>query len=356
MITLLQYSFANTEVSPFMQSFNFACGLGGLIAPIIAEPFLVESEKLISSDELMSMNSTLNLSERGDDGPDLLLVYPYSIDAFLLAVASCILFLTWMVSPNTEEHPSRKSHLNNNSSSDMTTVNDTDNTLDKSLGVSIDLNNALSSSPLIFQRNIHLYKIVVIALALLFSHIYYGLLLAFGSFLVSFVVESDLSLSKKEGTRLTSLFWGTFTFWRLTTLFYHEFVGNENLIIMSLLIVIAGNIVLIPFGNSSVICLWIGVGVIGLGISSVWSAMFGYLEEHFPVTSRIASGMIISALLGEFIFPLIISYFIQSNPEILLWITLFCSVSLAIIFAFQMFVMRRKLKFLRESKLRTLIH
>ena len=331
-----------------MQSFNFACGLGGLIAPIIVEPFLVETETLLV-DEFFQNATELSNQTIEVNASDLLLVYPYSFDAVMLLMGALTMLATYILSPQTEEHPSRKEQQNNRSSSNLTTVSTCDS-IDKSVS-SCQIrsqSSSSSSSSSSEAKELEVYKAIVITLALLFSHIYYGLLLAFGSFLVSFAFECDLNLSKKEGTRLTSLFWGTFTFWRLTTLFYHEYLGNEKLIQMSLAIVLVGNVFLIPFGNSSVTCLWIGVGIIGLGISSVWSAMFGYLEEHFPVTSRIASGMIISALVGEFIFPLIISYFVQSNPEIFLWVTLFCSVSLVFIFALQMFVMRTKLKSLKQ--------
>jgi fucose permease len=140
---------------------------------------------------------------------------------------------------------------------------------------------------------------------------------------------------------MTALFWATFTFWRCITIFYIEYVGNEMNILLALVAIMIGNIILVPFANSSVVCLWIGVAIIGLGTSPVWGCVFGYLEQHFPVTSKIAASMVVSACVGEFVFPFIISYFIVSTPIVFLWLTLICSVSLIVIFFGIMFFMRK---------------
>ena len=185
------------------------------------------------------------------------------------------------------------------------------------------------------------WKYTAVILTMIFAHLYYGVELTFGSFLVTYVVEA-LGKSKKDGTRLTSLFWGTFTFWRLTTVFYIEYIGAEMNILGMLTVILLGNVLLIPFASSSEVCLWMGVAVIGLGTSSIWSAMFGYLEEHFPVTSKISGSLIVSAAFGEFIFPVIISYFVTTAPDVFLWVTLFCSLALTLIFLLLMYVMRYK--------------
>jgi len=72
--------------------------------------------------------------------------------------------------------------------------------------------------------------------------------------------------------------------------------------------------------------------------------MFGYLEEYFSVTARMASSIIVSLLVGEFFFPLIISYYITTDPMIFQWVTLFCSLCLGITFLAGMFVIKTKLK------------
>ena len=306
-----------------MQGFTFFFGFGSLLAPLIAQPFLLETDEEYD----VHLNYThVNQTTTKTSSSDILLVYPYSIVACFMLLTSLFLLIVWKIEPQTEEHPSRKETPGINSKKGSS-----DNHKDQeATGITDDIKKC---------RN---YKFIAVALMMVFAHLYYGLETTFGSFLVTFVVES-LGKSKSDGTKLTSLYWGTFTFWRLTTVFYIEYIGSEMNILICLFIILAGNVVLIPFASSSVLCLWIGTAVIGLGVSSIWSAQFGYLEEYFPVTSKMSGSIIVSACVGEFLFPLIISYFVTTAPDVFLWVTLFCSLSLMAIFVILMYVMRVKL-------------
>ena len=370
------------ENGPFMQAFHFFFGIGSLVAPLIAQPFLVESDELVETTTLvtdvdsgntttvtqlirsfydMMTNETTTFSPEAVsslqvNASDIQLVYPYSFVATILAFNAVFWLILWILRPETTEHPSRERNPpsvvggNNDDSPVDKDGNMILQTIDSGAGKRTQLSDNVREST---EKSLVFYKGIVITLTMMFMHIYYGLELTFGSFLVTFAVESNLNLSKKDGAQLTSLFWATFTFWRLTTIFYIEYIGNEMNILFALSVILVGNVILVPFANSSVLCLWIGVAFIGLGTSSIWSCVFGYLEEYFPVTSRIASSMIVSAIIGEFIFPLIISNFVADTPQIFLWVTLFCSLSLTIIFLFLVLVMRKKMKELKVSKRET---
>ena len=166
----------------------------------------------------------------------------------------------------------------------------------------------------------------------------------FGSYLTTFAVKCHLKLSKADGAHLTTLFWSTFTLFRIATVFYITLIGNEINIFASLSVILAANVLLVPFADNNVYLLWTGVALIGIGVSSVWACVFGFLEEHFPVSPLVSAFMIVSATLGEFVFPAIISLFIRSYPMILMWITLFCSAGIAILFSFMSLICRFKIK------------
>ena len=342
-----------------MQGFTFFFGFGGLISPLIAQPFLVEQEdnndymndissnytslnstsSSYTSPNYTLVNETLTGSPRihNDISPsDLLLVYPYSVIAAFLLLNCLFLLIVWKIEPHTDEHPSRKQDRRAINSNEM------EGSDDNKVQETTDPGVTRASKKYMY------WKYTAVTLTMIFAHLYYGLELTFGSFLVTYVVEA-LGKSKKDGTRLTSLFWGTFTFWRLTTVFYIEYTGAEMNILGMLTVILLGNVLLIPFSSSSELCLWMGVAVIGLGVSSIWSALFGYLEEHFPVTSQISGSLIVSAYVGEFIFPLIISYFITTAPDVFLWVTLFCSLTLTLIFLLLMYVMRYKMRGPRKN-------
>lgn len=390
-----------------MQALHLCYGVGALVVPLIAEPFLLNSE--LSQEEAGNsmilhtshgFNGTTNItmpttttypgiSDEGNDPSNLRLVYPYSVVAGVLGFNCIYFFLLWKCYPKTEEHPSRKQPpvdksiaIKNAVEEAKTSADDKDismrdtkkntksnlsitfaegsssgyNTVCDANDLAVVPYKGLSSSTAASQgnkmskddkegsiemmpitltssfrddtqespqecelkkrRDFYFWKGFVIVLTVMFMHIYYGLEITFGSFLTTFAHESGLQLSKADGAHMTSLFWGTFTVLRLFTVFYIEYVGAEMNILLSLVVVLIANVLLVPFGNSNELCLWIGVGVIGLGTSSIWASLFGYLEEYFTVTSRIAAGMIVSAIVGEFVFPLIISNFVQDYPQV----------------------------------------
>lgn len=70
---------------------------------------------------------------------------------------------------------------------------------------------------------------------------------------------------------------------------------------MELGIIVLANVVLVPFGNTYEWALWSGVAILGVGMSSIWASIFGYLEEFFPVTSRMAASFTVAATFGELV-------------------------------------------------------
>ena len=176
------------------------------------------------------------------------------------------------------------------------------------------------------------WKVIVVVMSVFFMHIYYGLEITFGTFLTTFAHKSQLHLETTEGADITSIFWATFTFWRLPTIFYVDWIGPVKTILFNLVVLVIGNIILVPWGNSQKWALYTGAALVGLGASPIWASMFGLLELFFPVTSGIASAMITAAMIGEFIFPTIISGFVVCTPMVFAWVALFCSVSVIVLF------------------------
>lgn len=188
------------------------------------------------------------------------------------------------------------------------------------------------------------WTLVVVIVTGLFMHIYYGLEITFGSFLTTYTAKSHLNLDTRVGASLTSVFWGAFTLWRLVTIFYMAYLGTTWTIVINLGIMLVGNLFLVPFGDKYQWSLWVGTATIGAGISPIWACMFGYLAQYMPVTSRIAAVMITSAIVGEFIFPVIIARFIACQPMVFAWVTLACSLSIALLFLLISVICKSKLQ------------
>lgn len=176
------------------------------------------------------------------------------------------------------------------------------------------------------------WRMVVIILAVLFMHIYYGLEIIFGTLLTTFTNKAPLHLETTEGATVTSIYWGTFAFWRLPTVFYVDYLGPIKTIFFNLIILVVGNVLLVPWGATQRWAVYSGSALVGLGASPIFASMFGVLESFFPVTPKIASCMITASMLGEFVFPSIISPFISCTPNVFLWVALFCSLSVVFLF------------------------
>lgn len=321
------------ETAPFMQAIHFMFGSGALIAPLIAEPFLIIRNETAEAlhdheDEEMVFHPE-----------NVRLLAPYSVVAGILIFNAILNLLIYKIYPVTTEHPSRSG----NKEPEVQPPQQLESVDDKPVKMGI------MQPDKIYTKAYKYWKILTIGLVLLFMHIYLGLEISFGSFLMTFAVNSHLKLSKATGAHLTTLFWSTFTFIRVLTILVIQWAGNAAIILVSMTIVLIASAILAPFGNDDEQLLWIGVALIGIGMSSVWACIFGYLEEFFPVTSVIGSLMICSAVLGEFVFPVIISAFIKDYPQVFLWVVTFCAVSIFVLFLIISLICRKKLSPIKTS-------
>ncbi|KAI1304106.1 hypothetical protein HDE_01826 [Halotydeus destructor] len=175
-------------------------------------------------------------------------------------------------------------------------------------------------------------KRIVVMVAAMFMFTALGFEVGMGSFITSFAVMSDLHLTKQVGAYMTSLYWAMFTSFKLIAVGVSDKIGPYCSIIIDLIVLIVANAFLLPFGNSVQWCLWIGVSLVGVGTSSIWAALFGFLDNYVPVTSKIASFLIVSACVGEWVFPTIMGYAVETHPQIFLWVLTLCTLLCCILF------------------------
>ena len=255
----------------FYIALHLCFGFGGTIAPLISKPFLLP--RLYCSE-----NGTTTAGTNCTAGVEL--TYPpdavqitwtyFMMSAILIVSAAFSLFL-FIFHRETPRHPSRD------------VIERTD-----------------SKAPVLNQR----VKTSIVTLTSAFMFIYFGLEIAMGSLLTTFAEKSNLGMTKLDGADLTFVYWLTFSFFRVFAVFYIEYIGSEYNLYFDLLIIMVANVFLVPFGNTYRWCLWTGVPLIGIGMSSVWASVFGFLEEkYFPVTTKMTAAFTMSSCIGEFVFP-----------------------------------------------------
>lgn len=319
------------EAANFIQALQLMYGAGSLIAPMIAQPFLVTMD-------LDSVN--VNGTEVETFHPERTeLIYPFSILAGFMAFNAVSTLVIWIAHPETPDHPSRD--LDNYSISSEQSQDIGEVTKETEAEVSVEMEGPQSSEGL--SQHYNRWKILTIACVVMFMHVYFGLQVSFGSYLMTFAVHCDMRLSKTTGAYLTTLYWTMFSVTKLGAIFFVRRIGHQISILMSLAVMMTGAALLLPLGNRDAVSLWIGVALEGIGISSIFGCIFGHMEEYFQVTDLIASLIAMSSVLGELSFPLLISHFIEADPQILMMVLFISTCILTSLFIAVIAMCRRKL-------------
>ncbi|KAI1286378.1 Major facilitator superfamily domain-containing protein 4B [Halotydeus destructor] len=294
------------DSQPYMQALHFCFGLGSLIMPLVVSPFLSGGEVPIEGLES-------NVTEIGTECvPENLRIHiPFAMLGSCCLLMSAVFVYLSINHRQTDEHPSRLSKAE-----------------DSVTGLKKDL---------IWTKRI------AILLAGLFLFTLLGFEVGMGSFITSFAVMSNHHLTKQVGAYMTSLYFFTYTFFRLFAIGFVKKISIYLNITVELSILVIANIFLVPFGNSVEWCLWVGVALAGMGISTVWAATFSLLESCFPVTSGVASLLSVCACAGEWVYPVIMGYAIQYTPQLFLYVILICTVLCCSLFAILTFVCKTRL-------------
>lgn len=159
---------------------------------------------------------------------------------------------------------------------------------------------------------------MVIFLSSCFMLFYVGFEKTIGAFIIAFVHEGPLKLSKQIGAKITTAYWITFSVFKIVAIFAAEVLGSHGLIIINLTVatVSCGLLVIAP---SHMPILWLSFILLGIGSSSTWSSMFGFLESKFPLDGKIVAYFTVGACIGASIFPPLVGYFMSFNNAIFAW-------------------------------------
>ena len=320
------------QAAAFIQALQLMYGLGSLMAPLLAKPFLADGHRvrpLLRTPEgnISKSHSIASEPIHEYDSEPTRLAYPYGILAGFMAVNAVCLFLLWLLCPTTShQRPavSRSASEDGQETCDEPQGNKELKCISTCAhGLSLEDSASQVSQDEDWRR--WLWPAACIALVALFMHVLLGLQVSFGAFLLTFAVHCNLRLSKESGAVMTTVYWAAFTAAKLASL--PLLLGHEVSIGISLATMMVGSVPLIACGSSKASCLWSGVVLEGLGVSALFACVFGYVQLHLPVNERLASFVAVASVLGELTYPLLISHFIEREPESLM-IVLLASVCL----------------------------
>ncbi|XP_018493651.1 sodium-dependent glucose transporter 1 [Galendromus occidentalis] len=224
-----------------LQAFHTAFGVGAMLAPFVAAPFLSSVEDGVRVKETQ-------------------LWIPFGIFGVVFLLILLSMLGAYIVDP-VGIHDSKKVEVKETGSSRKTFEN---------LLVSL----------------LFLYILFTVNTEITYSSL----------FSVFAVKSPDLQFSKSMGAYLAGVFWTTFTVGRLLSIFAAMLVDIPTLLYISHAMLLAASGLMVAF-ESSALCVWLGTALLGLGISSLYGAASGYCFQYFTVRHFHVSVILVSPVM-----------------------------------------------------------
>lgn len=303
--------------NPYMQGMHFCYAIGMTIAPLIAEPFLSpdikrENKTVISVDNGTSI-AFFNVT-KGEVVADVIaresqIAVPYTICAIVLFAAAGLLFTLYVKTPYL--HPVRTVSTAKSSSSSQDLVNSAN---DENIN-------------LISLQTPRRYYITVIVLGSALLCFYSGIEMNTFTFFPDFAVYIDLHLSKSKAAFMTSLLSAAFACSRGISIIVATRFKPMNMLYTNMILIGVGNSMMLMFANTSEHMLWLSLVLMGFGYSCVFPGIYSFLEERINVTNTLCGVFMFASSIATTINPIILGYYIESNPLIFVYINLFSLVT-----------------------------
>ncbi|GFT22792.1 sodium-dependent glucose transporter 1 [Nephila pilipes] len=311
--------------APFLQGLHFAYGLGGFIAPLLAAPFLSVHAPSIPSDltlqgvaqnltsDLVSVTTSISMPNIADDQQLVAIsdssipsiTYAYTIVGGLATLVCGCFVLVFGLASNEKN---------------ATAENKQEITRDPGLS----------------------FTILVVILACLQTGLISGVEVSFAQMLTSYVVHSEHGLSKVVGSYMTSLYWGSFTVTRGLSVFLACKISVRKILAFDLFLSVTAALVLLTIGTSSVIGLWVGTGLLGIGVASIFPATLSWVEKYININNRITSVFTLVSSILEMTVPLSISIYLGTQPNVLFYFMTAATISVCCLFITLNIILKRK--------------
>ncbi|KAK6192066.1 hypothetical protein SNE40_003610 [Patella caerulea] len=312
------------EGHSYLQIMNFMFAVGGLIAPLITEPFLskppddsMDDSSVIPSTEssnITSMFPVLTNTSLFSDGfnnysdvkhvessGEIRLIYAYIISG-LLAFHASLPFLVLFLKEKMQKKTIKKLKPDNT---------EKPRKRDLPLGYFI--------LTLVFINAIYFFDCAVED--------------TFSGYLLTFVVM-QLKWSKSRGSQVTSVYWGSFAVLRFIGIFLIRFLTPVKWLFIftsALTISLFGFFLCAKYELH--IGVWLFTALVGASISIIFATGLNWIEQSvLRLTGKVLSSIIIAGACGSMLNPLIIGHLMQKFTP--MW---FCYLFLAEIILYFLF-------------------
>ncbi|XP_022647863.1 sodium-dependent glucose transporter 1A-like isoform X2 [Varroa destructor] len=279
---------------PMLQIYHFAFGVGGLLSPIVAEPFLSLHHKDASASIAHShMPRSIDLFDPMVDPiinntlPTQLYLRPSRIEVpyGLIAAIHFMLFVSMLVfyciDPR-DPKPQKKAEGDEPQPS------------------------ALKRYSLLMCLSFYLM-------------IYVALESCLGQMLSAFAVKSKLQFTKTQASYLSSLFWTTFTMSRVFSAFWALHSSPRCMMFTEHAMSLAAFFLFLWFGETSRIMVWVCAALVGIGAAGMFATAITWTVEYMALSNKMMSVSTVFSGSGGMAPPFIVGRFIDENPMILMY-------------------------------------
>ena len=188
------------------------------------------------------------------------------------------------------------------------------------------------------RKNAPIPVIPVTLIVLLFLF-YVGLELGFGNWIYTYALTLELE-TVKTAARLTSVFWGSFTFGRLLGVWVSTRMRSQMILFMDLIGCTISTIIIMLWKDSN-IALWAGTIGLGLSMASIFPTFILLAGERMQITGAITGWFLVGSGAGSMFLPWLIGQiFAFTGPQAMTTVLLIDIV--AIIFVLFIFIAGRK--------------
>ncbi|XP_076461010.1 sodium-dependent glucose transporter 1A-like [Babylonia areolata] len=277
-----------------MQFIHFAFALGGVISPLVTEPFLTPNPEddiditTIATTSLAMDNVTI--ASYPTSTPDVMnnstaVPLPLTTDVHYAFLISGGLILLIAI-PLTVQLFSDRSQKRRQDKQD-------------------EKKDVKQPLPLAMF-------LIVMGILCLFYLSYCAVEDTFASFLTTFAVK-QLHWSKSKGAQITSLFWASFAGGRFLCIFVVQILTSVKLLILSCVSLFCAMLAMLLFSAHGVdVGIWMSAICSGISMAAIFPTGFTWMEEELVrVTGRVSSTILIASSSGMIINPIVVGYLMQ---------------------------------------------
>ncbi|XP_050032901.2 sodium-dependent glucose transporter 1-like [Dermacentor andersoni] len=310
--------------SPALQTFHLAFGVGCLLAPLVARPFLSTPSSGSANSTMPSVNVTSNdttdvaslaivesVNETAADDGRSKVHY-----AFAIASGFQLFLVTSMVVLYCIDGASFKTHRTN---------------------VTDHAHSGLqeSSGSRRFSR---------IALAMLCAYgcVYVAIEVTTSQMLPTFAVKCDLHFSKPLASQLVAVYFFCFAASRLAAAIVTIKVSAFHVLVGSHVVLVVTATVLVGWGSSNAIALWTASALAGIAQGPLNAAMTAWVATHIDISNKMMSLVVVTAGIGSLSPPLLVGQFMDTSPNIFLYVCFGAVMAAVAIFICTRLYLRKK--------------